>query len=788
MSEETGPPSEESSSEAHNDSEHTANVQDRSGGIETGSEIEPFTIGSKAPEKKPENLVHTSEASPEDKPPKGKSNEAEATPDVPPPRDLRAGEEDRHLNVRAGDATWENQDSSTPVEVTGYLGERDGRHYVSIAGSETGVPLDEIRYPTDEPEESSQGDNTQPLEQSSEQRAGLGQRIMGRLGKALGRSTESPTPGQPGTEQPTQKQILQEKIDERRVAFETAADVSSINLNNGQLQGVKFDTARSNPYVVRGADGNDRYLPKNEFDKILKSDITREEKRSGQPETHTQISDEDIATKLEEFKTDDRKRGTVRFGKQELTYQGFDGSEKPEPYVFKEKGTGTELSLSEADVQGIIRDELRLESKVIEDSKKFGAQAQEKLAQVGRSLEEVSERAASLLSSAKESKVGGFLLEQGKAFLNKFDPRDKEKIPYFAGLAVGAGSNVALTYFTPFLAFGPGRLVRSAAFSGVMLGVSKGANVFRHMSMNKVLSNFGVEDKAERTTYSKQYDEAFKLLSKSNEEEYGEAMKKLSTDIFAKHGNAQSGSNVEGAAAHITAEELQKRIESLSTKYQKLNNQIRSFSAGLSAGSIGATLGVGFASILESGGSGGISPGEGGEATPTPDEPTEAPGGGVEPTPTTEPTPEPDPTPTTEPEPTPTETPTAEPSSLSEILANPEYASSLEIQQGDTIGQLLTDGGYDIDWGPDNAQVFGAHIEANYDMLQGMNEQVAAAGVSVEDFPTQGEISTLVSQARAGDAVAMHRLTEAMHWVPTGGEFTILSPEAVELINNPQGG
>lgn len=677
---------------------------------------------------------------------------------------------------------------------------------------ETGPPSEESSSEANNNSETNEGELENALKElrdngigskapeQPEQTARLGQRIKGGLGRLFGGSTESPTPGQPGTEQPTQKQILQEKIDERRVAFETAEDVSSISLNNGQLQGVKFDTERSNPYVVRDADGNNRCLPKNEFDKILKSDIAREEKRSGQPETHTQISDEDIATKLEEFKTDDRKRGTVRFGEQELTYQRFDGSEKPEPYVFKEKGTGAELSLSEADVQGIIRDELGLESKVIEDSEKFGARAKEKLAQTGRSLQEVSERAASLLTSAKESKVGGFLLEQGKAFLNKFDPRDKEKIPYFAGIAAGAGSNVALTYFTPFLAFGPGRLVRSAAFSGVMLGVSKGANVFRHMSMNKVLSNFGVEDKAERTTYSKQYDEAFKLLSKSNEEEYSEAMKKLSTDIFAKHGNAQNGSNVEGAAAHITAEELQKRIESLSTKYQKLNNQIRSFSAGLSAGSIGATLGVGVTNLFLERvgvGSGEMSPGDSpggvedvgddgtedisdgisdqGEGTL---QTTDGEGGGV-----TDGTAEGDGIADAD-QPPPPEIPTT----INEVLANPELVNSVEISQGDTIGQLLTDGGYDIDWGPDNAQVFGAHIEANYDMLQGMNEQVAAAGISVEDFPTQGEISTLVSQARAGDAVAMHRLTEAMHWIPTGGEFTILSPEAVELINNPQGG
>ncbi|MBX9950983.1 MAG: hypothetical protein K2Y39_17565, partial [Candidatus Obscuribacterales bacterium] len=46
-----------------------------------------------------------------------------------------------------GEATWRNKDSDVPVEITEYLGERDGRHYVKVKGVETGIPLDEIVYP-----------------------------------------------------------------------------------------------------------------------------------------------------------------------------------------------------------------------------------------------------------------------------------------------------------------------------------------------------------------------------------------------------------------------------------------------------------------------------------------------------------------------------------------------------------------------------------------------------------------------------------------------------------------
>lgn len=50
--------------------------------------------------------------------------------------------------VGRGAATWKTKDEDRPINITGYLGKGpDGRDYVSIEGSTTGVPLDEIEYP-----------------------------------------------------------------------------------------------------------------------------------------------------------------------------------------------------------------------------------------------------------------------------------------------------------------------------------------------------------------------------------------------------------------------------------------------------------------------------------------------------------------------------------------------------------------------------------------------------------------------------------------------------------------
>lgn len=48
--------------------------------------------------------------------------------------------------IRFGPATWHSQETDSLVTVVGYWGELDGRHYVEIEGSNTGVPFDEIEY------------------------------------------------------------------------------------------------------------------------------------------------------------------------------------------------------------------------------------------------------------------------------------------------------------------------------------------------------------------------------------------------------------------------------------------------------------------------------------------------------------------------------------------------------------------------------------------------------------------------------------------------------------------
>lgn len=48
--------------------------------------------------------------------------------------------------VQKGSATWRTYEADNPIVVTGYLGMKGGRHYVSIEDSDAGIPLDEVEY------------------------------------------------------------------------------------------------------------------------------------------------------------------------------------------------------------------------------------------------------------------------------------------------------------------------------------------------------------------------------------------------------------------------------------------------------------------------------------------------------------------------------------------------------------------------------------------------------------------------------------------------------------------
>lgn len=121
-----------------------------------------------------------------------------------------------------------------------------------------------------------------------------------------------------------------------------------------------------------------------------------------------------------------------------------------------------------------------------------------------------------------------------------------------------------------------------------------------------------------------------------------------------------------------------------------------------------------------------------------------------------------------------------------EISKPGEVVAEVALDRGSTVGQMLVEHGYDFtSWGTDNADVLGAHIAANYDLLNDTWGNVASAGNFPEGmhFPVgMEELNDLIDKAKGGDAQALQQLKDALHWLPANKSFKILNKSAIGAI------
>ncbi len=617
-----------------------------------------------------------------------------------------------------------------------------------------------------------------------------------------------------------QTKIPAEQIHEHRERFEQDKDrikagrSTSVRMQRDLLktgQDVGYEVARGKeslkfeaykpedekPFVFVNESGEKINLQERDVDRLIKSKIEKENREVTQElksklKTKESEIQKEADKPTEEFnkareRLKEGKGTSVRMqrdflksgqdvdyelqkGQQTLKFEAYNPEDK-KPFVFTDQESN-KLQLQEKEVDKLIKSKIEGENKEITEELKPTSRWKERLD-----------------SLRNASPVISGLYRIGNSFLNKFDWRDKEKGWWIAGIIVGAGSNVGLTFALPFLGFGPGRLIRSAVSSGALLGISYGVNRFRNFSVANILENYGVKDTAEKTGYTKKFDSAFRFLRMSKEQEYHDAMKNLSTEIFTKYGTADHKGNVEMETNEEGARLLQERIEKLNTKYQKLNNKIRSFSAGLAVGSIGATVGFGlyekvfepaFDRIFHHGGGPAAAP-IGAEQPPSGEiqgPPVPETHGGEHLPPGAEETP---------PEVTP------DVSHLADVLNNHEYSNLYDIKQGDTLGQVFLDHGHGDAtlWEPipDNAHRWGAQLALEHDKLKGWYDAAAGAGYGEPgfQFPTQAELPSLIESAAAGNTDAMHRLVEAHHFIQTGGNINLVTPAGIEAINKAIG-
>jgi len=147
------------------------------------------------------------------------------------------------------------------------------------------------------------------------------------------------------------------------------------------------------------------------------------------------------------------------------------------------------------------------------------------------------------------------------------------------------------------------------------------------------------------------------------------------------------------------------------------------------------------------------------------------------------PAPEPSPTPPA-PEPViPAPEPVAPAPAPPEALS-PDMVREVYIPKGSNVSQLLVNAGHSISWGPQDAELFGTHIEANYDLLNNFRNQLIENHVipPSELMIPRAELSDLIERAKEGDTEAIGKLRAALKWIPEGQQFKILSKAGISAV------
>lgn len=118
------------------------------------------------------------------------------------------------------------------------------------------------------------------------------------------------------------------------------------------------------------------------------------------------------------------------------------------------------------------------------------------------------------------------------------------------------------------------------------------------------------------------------------------------------------------------------------------------------------------------------------------------------------------------------------------LEAAPDLFTDQVIANGTNVGQMLQDAGYQMTWTGADAQMLGAHIAANNDMLTEMWHNMAAhQNIPESPFPVGlTELNDLVAKAQAGDKEALRKLLAALRFIPAGQKFRILNKEGISAV------
>jgi len=176
------------------------------------------------------------------------------------------GPEEQKPAIKTGPATWKNKANDQPVVITGYLGKKDGRDYVSIEGYDTGIPLDEIEFP-----KTAKKQFQQPNEGDNKEEVGVSEILDKEAGNLIKRFIQEGGIKDEGRSKQF-KEDLAKRIDalqgERASKSEDneggKGEIEQIEEKIRQLQGISAqieeERVRSSPSLMEEGEGRDGYV------------------------------------------------------------------------------------------------------------------------------------------------------------------------------------------------------------------------------------------------------------------------------------------------------------------------------------------------------------------------------------------------------------------------------------------------------------------------------------------------------------------------------------------------
>lgn len=117
---------------------------------------------------------------------------------------------------------------------------------------------------------------------------------------------------------------------------------------------------------------------------------------------------------------------------------------------------------------------------------------------------------------------------------------------------------------------------------------------------------------------------------------------------------------------------------------------------------------------------------------------------------------------------------------LFDRLSDSEFGELVDIHKGDTANKLLEKAGYNLSWTAEDAVIFGAHILANYKLLEFGLKKLEVSGISTEPLPTEKAIIELVVSSQNGNHEAIRKLQERLQLLPYDNKFKIIKPQRLD--------